>query len=88
MECYYLRIYDRWLFGATEYVTSHSETLVLVTILFVVPTTYRIHVIGGPRTALGSAIMCGILLGVFEGVGVLFNRVTSAGQRPQMAPRK
>jgi hypothetical protein len=35
MECYYLRIYDRWLFGATEYVTSHSETLVLVTILFV-----------------------------------------------------
>ena len=47
-----------------------------------------IHVIGGPRTALSSAIMCGILLGVFEGVGVLFNRVTSAGQRPQMAPRE
>lgn len=85
MECYYLRIYDRWLFGATEYVTSHSETFVLVTIVL---STYHIHVIGGPRTALGSAIMCGILLGVFEGVGVLFNRVTSAGQRPQMAPRK
>ena len=50
--------------------------------------SYHVHVTGGPRTALGSAIMCGILLGVFEGVGVLFNRVTSAGQRPQMAPRK
>jgi import inner membrane translocase subunit TIM17 len=50
--------------------------------------SYDVHVTGGPRTALGSAIMCGILLGVFEGVGVLFNRVTSAGQRPQMAPRK
>ena len=50
--------------------------------------SYYVRFIGGPRTALGSAIMCGILLGVFEGVGVLFNRVTSAGQRPQMAPRK
>ena len=82
MECYYLRVYDRWLFGATEYVTFHSETLVLFC------RSYHVHAIGGPRTALGSAIMCGILLGVFEGVGVLFNRVTSAGQRPQMAPRK
>lgn len=48
----------------------------------------HVHAKGGPRTALSSAIMCGILLGVFEGVGVLFNRVTSAGQRPQMAPCK
>ena len=52
------------------------------------PFSYHVHSTGGPRTALGSAIMCGILLGVFEGVGVLFSRVTSAGQRPQMAPRK
>lgn len=44
--------------------------------------------IGGPRSALGSAIACGILLGVFEGVGVLLSRVFSEGQRPQMAPRK
>lgn len=43
---------------------------------------------GGPRSALGSAIACGILLGVFEGVGVLLSRVFSEGQRPQMAPRK
>lgn len=44
--------------------------------------------IGGPRSALGSAIACGILLGVFEGVGVLVSRVFSEGQRPQMAPRE
>jgi mitochondrial import inner membrane translocase subunit TIM17 len=43
---------------------------------------------GGPKSALGSAIACGILLGVFEGVGVLLSRVFSEGQRPQMAPRK
>lgn len=42
--------------------------------------------LGGPRSALGSAIACGILLGVFEGVGVLMSRVFSEGQRPQMAP--
>jgi import inner membrane translocase subunit TIM17 len=44
--------------------------------------------LGGPRSALGSAIACGILLGVFEGVGVLMSRVFSEGQRPQMQPRK
>ena len=76
MECHYLRVYDRWLFGAAEYVQCRSYCC------------HSDHAIGGPRTALSSAIMCGILLGVFEGVGVLFNRVTSAGQRPQMAPRK
>ena len=43
---------------------------------------------GGPKSALGSAIACGILLGVFEGVGVLLSRVFSEGQRPQMAPRE
>jgi import inner membrane translocase subunit TIM17 len=41
---------------------------------------------GGPRSALGSAVACGILLGVFEGVGVLMSRVFSEGSRPQMAP--
>ncbi|KAG5350598.1 hypothetical protein C0989_010207 [Termitomyces sp. Mn162] len=41
---------------------------------------------GGPKSALGSAIACGILLGVFEGVGVLLSRVFSEGQRPQLAP--
>ncbi|KAJ3762385.1 mitochondrial import inner membrane translocase subunit, partial [Lentinula raphanica] len=36
----------------------------------------------GPRSALGSAIACGILLGVFEGVGVLMSRVFAETQRP------
>ncbi|PBK71500.1 mitochondrial import inner membrane translocase subunit [Armillaria solidipes] len=39
---------------------------------------------GGPKSALGSAIVCGVLLGVFEGVGVLVSRAFS--DRPQMAP--
>ena len=43
---------------------------------------------GGPRSAFGSAVACGILLGVFEGVGVLMSRVFSEQTRPQMAPRK
>ncbi|KIM83225.1 hypothetical protein PILCRDRAFT_819462 [Piloderma croceum F 1598] len=38
----------------------------------------------GPKSALGSAIACGILLGVFEGVGVLLSRVFSEGPRPQL----
>lgn len=39
---------------------------------------------GGPKSALGSAIACGILLGVFEGVGVLISRVFSEGTRQQL----
>ncbi|KAL4262586.1 hypothetical protein AB1N83_005680 [Pleurotus pulmonarius] len=38
----------------------------------------------GPRSMLSSAIACGVLLGVFEGVGVLISRVFSEGTRPQM----
>ncbi len=30
---------------------------------------------GGPRTAFGSAVGCAILLGVFEGIGVLMGRM-------------
>jgi import inner membrane translocase subunit TIM17 len=40
--------------------------------------------VGGPRSAFGSAIACGILLGVFEGVGVLLGRVFSEQTRPQL----
>ncbi|KAJ7045464.1 Tim17-domain-containing protein [Mycena alexandri] len=40
----------------------------------------------GPKGAFQSAVACGILLGVFEGVGVLLGRVFSEGQRPQQAP--
>lgn len=43
---------------------------------------------GGPKAAFGSAVACGILLGVFEGVGVLLGRVFSEGTRPQLPPRE
>jgi mitochondrial import inner membrane translocase subunit TIM17 len=46
-----------------------------------------ISCIGGPRSALGSAIACGILLSVFEGVGVLISRVFNDNTRPQLPPR-
>ncbi|KAH8920548.1 mitochondrial import inner membrane translocase subunit [Atractiella rhizophila] len=39
---------------------------------------------GGPRAMLGSAISCGILLGVFEGVGVLASRLMAESTRPQL----
>jgi len=40
----------------------------------------------GPKAALGSAIMCGILLGCFEGVGVVLQRVFAEGNRQQLPP--
>jgi len=40
----------------------------------------------GPKGAFGSAVACGILLGVFEGVGVLFSRFFAEGMRPQLPP--
>ncbi|CAO1613083.1 unnamed protein product [Jaminaea pallidilutea] len=39
----------------------------------------------GPKTALGSGIMCGILLGCFEGVGALVQRFMAEGNK-QVAP--
>lgn len=33
---------------------------------------------------MGSAVACGVLLGVFEGVGVLLSRVFNEGARPQL----
>jgi len=45
-----------------------------------------LHFPGGPKAAFGSAVACGILLGVFEGVGVLLGRVFSEGTRPQLPP--
>ena len=66
MECDSIRFHDRWLFGTAEYVASDSfssSSSWLIAFCF----------IGGPRSALGSAVACGILLGVFEGVGVLMS---------------
>ncbi|KAF7360657.1 Mitochondrial import inner membrane translocase subunit TIM17 [Mycena venus] len=40
----------------------------------------------GPKGTLQSAMACGILVGVFEGFGVLMGRVFSEGQRPQAPP--
>lgn len=37
---------------------------------------------GGPKTAFGAGVMCGILLGVFEGVGVLMQRLLAEGNKP------
>ena len=77
MECNNLWIYDWWLF-------STSKCVVLSP--FAVHRLTSANHTGGPRSAFGSAVACGILLGVFEGVGVLMSRVFSEGSRPQMAP--
>lgn len=78
MECNFIGFHDRWLFGTPKYVASASLTFSSCFI--------TLFSTGGPRSALGSAVACGILLGVFEGVGVLMSRVFSEGSRPQMAP--
>ncbi|KAI6119229.1 mitochondrial import inner membrane translocase subunit Tim17/22 [Pisolithus croceorrhizus] len=56
-------------------------------IRILVPLIYTdASLLGGPKSALGSAVACGILLGVFEGVGVLLSRVFNEGARPQLPP--
>ncbi|ORY33426.1 Tim17/Tim22/Tim23/Pmp24 family-domain-containing protein [Naematelia encephala] len=42
----------------------------------------------GPKSALGSAVGCGILLGVFEGVGVLMNRMFAQPIPPMQLPEQ
>jgi import inner membrane translocase subunit TIM17 len=42
--------------------------------------------LGGPKAAFGGAVGCAILLGVFEGIGVLMGRMF-AQPIPQL-PRK
>ena len=56
----------------------HTLTLALI----------RFFILGGPKAAFGSAVACGILLGVFEGVGVLLGRVFSESTRQQLPPCK
>lgn len=41
-----------------------------------------LHDAGGPKTAAGAGVMCGILLGVFEGVGVLMQRLMAENNKP------
>jgi len=77
VECHYFWFYDWWMSGTAECVEEH---------IFLKPDFELPPFIGGPRSAFGSAVACGILLGVFEGVGVLMSRVFSEGSRPQMAP--
>ena len=60
-------------------VAACSHSVVLRHCLLIVFT-------GGPRSALSSAVACGILLSVFEGVGVLVSRVFNEGTRPQLPP--
>lgn len=37
----------------------------------------------GAKAARNSAIGCACLLGIFEGVGIMFNRIMAEGNRPQ-----
>lgn len=65
MERYYEWILDRWLFGRPRYeIFSLCFNMANVAILA-----------GGPKAAFGGAVGCAILLGVFEGIGVLMGRM-------------
>lgn len=37
--------------------------------------TFSLRILGGPKAAFGGAVGCAILLGVFEGIGVLMGRM-------------
>ena len=79
MECHRFWFFDWWLFGRSKCVFSPF------TRLEVMAYSYRL-ISGGPRAAFGSAVACGILLGVFEGVGVLVSRIMNDNTRPQLPP--
>ncbi|WFD07287.1 translocase of the inner membrane [Malassezia vespertilionis] len=49
---------------------------------FLTGSSLAIRDVGGPKTAFGAGVMCGILLGVFEGVGVLMQRLLAENNKP------
>lgn len=77
MECYCFWFPDWWLFGRSKCVFPVCDPF---------RTGWLTRVLGGPRSAFGSAVACGILLGVFEGVGVLVSRIMNDNTRPQLPP--
>lgn len=85
MECHHLWFHDWWLSRNAKYVSAitrgGSEHKDVSLTSLVSP-----FIIGGPRAAFGSAVACGILLGVFEGVGVLLSRAMSEVNRPVLPP--
>ena len=83
MECYCFWFPDRWLFGCTKCVFFFFSLCGLSGGGWL---THSTPISGGPRSAFGSAVACGILLGVFEGVGVLVSRIMNDNTRPQLPP--
>jgi hypothetical protein len=81
MECYNFRIHDWWMLSRTKYYLFGPMEW-----RYWLLTGY--YLTGGPRSAFGSAVACGILLGVFEGVGVLINRAFSEANRQILPPRQ
>lgn len=100
MERDHIGIHDWWKLGITECVQMLSYLLLwactdqISSSLHLVPRSTSTHhsrlctYSGGPKAAFNSAIACGILLGVFEGVGVLINRTFSEVNRPMLPPSK
>lgn len=76
MERYCFWFPDWWMFGSSKCVSLLLEAI----------TRSNRLILGGPRSAFGSAVACGILLGVFEGVGVLVSRIMNDNTRPQLPP--
>lgn len=88
LERYHLWVYDRWLLGTPKYVLSLSSPRTQKHSCTGSQRHCHFITLGGPKQAFGSAVACGILLGVFEGVGVVFGRIMGEGPPPQMAPGK
>jgi hypothetical protein len=76
MEQYHFRLHHRRVSRCTKYVYPLGCQAIC----------FLRYSSGGPRASFGMACASGVLLGVFEGVGVLMNRVFSEGTRAQLPP--